>query len=109
MSANNEPSPYTTDWLRGVLKESTSEVRQAPVLPPGGHHRLIAEAHGHYECVQDGPFSVAVFVPDPLRDDEIRECINEVRRIALNYGGSQQLRERLAAYLGPILRGERRP
>lgn len=106
MSANNELSRYTPEWLSGVLKESKNEATAEPLLAPGGHYARRVGAGdgdtyvvGHAEPAR-GPC---------LMDHEIAAVVNELRRIALDYGGSQQLRERLAGYIAPILRGERRP
>lgn len=80
MSANNEESRYSRAWLQGMLGDK-------PVLV------------GHAQGAQGLQ----------LKDHEIAQAVNEVRRIALEYGGTQQLRDRLAGYLGPILKGEKRP
>lgn len=101
MSASQE-TPYTADWLRGALRQSEMDSRNDPPLPPGGHHRL----HAGTGLGDPIPRTVADL---GLKDHEVAQVVNELRRIALEYGGSQQLRERIATYIKPILRGEGRP
>jgi hypothetical protein len=104
MSANNEQSPWTRDWLEQAMGASVKISPPLP-LPPDA---VVVDGVA-YRGVPE-PLSVGHAMPATgFSDHEIRECVNELRRIALEYGGSQQLRERLAGYIAPILRGERRP
>ena len=44
--------------------------------------------------------------PD-LKDHEIAKIVNDLRDIGKTYGQSQQLRERIARYIVPILKPEK--
>lgn len=112
MSANNEQSRYTPDWLRGVLSESKRDsLRDDPALAPGGHYHGRPAQLGVevlYSTLTSGEHGEPMWLRQ-FKEDEIARAVNELRRLALEYGGSQQLRERITYYLAPILRGERRP
>lgn len=82
MSGSNQESPYTREWLERNLGQPARHQ-----VVHDGEQRWLLGFHDH----------------------EVARAVNEVRRIALNYGGSHQLRDRLSAYLAPILKGERRP
>ena len=41
-----------------------------------------------------------------MKDHEIRQVVNELTRIARDFGQTQQLRARISDYLVPILKGE---
>jgi hypothetical protein len=43
--------------------------------------------------------------PDPLKDHQVAALVNELRDIAVQYHGTQQLRERIAQVVVPALRG----
>lgn len=92
MSANNVPHTFTREWLN----EHYPLPRQAPEIDEKLGARL---AQGRAVPLMLAPF----------RDDEVAKVVNECRRIALDYGGSQQLREHLRRYLAPILKGEAAP
>lgn len=84
MSASNQESPFDRAWLTRMVGDKP---------PPQG---------------QDIDIEVTEYMW-VLKDHEVRTVVNEVRRLALEYGGSQQLRDRLASYLAPILKGQQRP
>lgn len=82
MSASNQESPYNREWLARLVGDSDPETGRG--------------------------IEVTEHMP-ALKDHEVSLVVNEVRRIALEYGCTQQLRDRLADYLGPILGGQKRP
>lgn len=126
MSASNEESPYNRSWLDSMLKRERPEREQRP--------SILESLCAPSQRVGAGDGDTYVAAPAPLRkyadskepppiamhdgqqqwllgfkDHEVAAIVNELRRIALEYGGSQQLRSRIAEYLAPILKGERRP
>lgn len=104
MSASQE-NGYTTDWLRHVLGNRPT-VAPPPNSPVTGAYEPRKVGAG------DGDTYVGYAQPAvqaPLQDHEVAQVVNELRRLALEFGGSQQLRERIASYIVPILRGEKRP
>lgn len=94
MSANNQESRFTREWLSDSF----------PLKPMANQHAIDAGLSARLIQGKAVPVTIT-----PLRDDEIAKVVNECRRIALDFGGSQQLREHLRAYLAPILKGEVAP
>lgn len=104
MSASNEESRYNRGWLEAVMKPGGKVELLAPLAAPIPYGRPVGAG--------DGDTYVAAAMPAQglqLNDHEVATVVNETRRLALEYGGSQMLRDKLSAYLTPILRGERRP
>lgn len=68
-------------------------------------HRIAVTAN--YPDVEEAQFDSAIFkialasleaeaAPVPMKDHQLRELVNELRDIAVEYHGTQQLRERIA-------------
>lgn len=67
-------SPFTTDW---VLAHSEEECNPS-------------------DCFERQPLYIAPPAPVAMKDHQIRALVNELRDIAVEYYGTQQLRERIA-------------
>ncbi|MCH9418332.1 hypothetical protein [Enterobacter hormaechei] len=67
-------SPFTTDW---VLAHSEDECNPS-------------------DCFERQPLYIAPPAPVAMKDHQIRDLVNELRDIAVEYYGTQQLRERIA-------------
>lgn len=102
---------YDKSWLQGVLGDrngfTPGPTHAKPPAPPGSQPVSRDWDRPGYDPLTVGHATPAVSLD--LKDHEIAIVVNELRRIALDYGGSQQLREHIAHYIKPILRGERRP
>lgn len=67
-------SPFTTDW---VLAHSEEECNPS-------------------DCFERQPLYITPPAPVAMKDHQIRALVNELRDIAVEYYGTQQLRERIA-------------
>lgn len=107
MSANNEESRYTPSWLANVLGDPRNSMRGAPEVVHADPQVVGAVRLDQRGVVMQDDSGNRWLLG--FKDEEIAAIVSDLRRISLEYGGSLQLREHLRTYLGPILRGERRP
>lgn len=85
------------EMYHAVLEAKKSEVR-----PRGGLELKVDESILMTEIVLA---ALTATVTKRLNDHEIRETVNALRDIAVTYGQTQQLRERIAHCIVPKLKG----
>ncbi|MEB1006806.1 hypothetical protein VC862_19630 [Citrobacter braakii] len=73
--------------------------------PIGAFHISDQQVEGTSDYIKDGEWPIdngvievytAPPAPEPMKDHQIRELVNDLRDIAVEYHGTQQLRERIA-------------
>lgn len=117
--------PETGDWLYDDPIELAKAIRKGPDMPPAqpaadsepDRNPVLAYADSYRDMAKQGVESVPIWsvITDlerniaPLyrhaqqpvvpKDHQIRELVNQLRDIAIEYHGTQQLRERIARVL----------
>lgn len=64
-------------------------------LHPGKKIKLYPAPHASQEQAQQ-----------PIKDHQIAQIVNQLRGIAIEFGGTQQLRERIAGVIVPVLKAQ---
>lgn len=117
--------PETGDWLYDDPIELAKAIRKGPDMPPSqpaldtepDRNPVLAYADSYRDMAKQGVESVPIWSvitdlerniapvyrhaqqPVVPKDHQIRELVNQLRDIAIEYHGTQQLRERIARVL----------
>ncbi|SYH22586.1 Uncharacterised protein [Klebsiella pneumoniae] len=117
--------PETGDWLYDDPIELAKAIRKGPDMPPvqpvadseQDRNPVLAYADSYRDMAKQGVESVPIWSvitdlerniapvyrhaqqPVVPKDHQIRELVNQLRDIAIEYHGTQQLRERIARVL----------
>ncbi|MFM3900964.1 hypothetical protein AB8T08_27090, partial [Klebsiella pneumoniae subsp. ozaenae] len=117
--------PDTGDWLYDDPIELAKAIRKGPDMPPSqpaldtepDRNPVLAYADSYRDMAKQGVESVPIWSvitdlerniapvyrhaqqPVVPKDHQIRELVNQLRDIAIEYHGTQQLRERIARVL----------
>ncbi len=117
--------PDTGDWLYDDPIELAKAIRKGPDMPPvqpvadsePDRNPVLAYADSYRDMAKQGVESVPIWSvitdlerniapvyrhaqqPVVPKDHQIRELVNQLRDIAIEYHGTQQLRERIARVL----------
>ncbi len=117
--------PETGDWLYDDPIELAKAIRKGPDMPPAqpaadsepDRNPVLAYADSYRDMAKQGVESVPIWSvitdlerniapvyrhaqqPVVPKDHQIRELVNQLRDIAIEYHGTQQLRERIARVL----------
>lgn len=85
-----EPVGEVSEQRDGLVMDGTVDL--------GGNstHRIIKGASKMKRLPIGTKFYITPQAPEPMKDHQIRELVNELRDIAIEYHGTQQLRERIA-------------
>ncbi len=95
-----------------ILRDIEMDLRLAEIArasltaePIGAFHISDQQVEGTSDYIKDGEWPIDNGVievyttppaPEPMKDHQIRELVNDLRDIAVEYHGTQQLRERIA-------------
>lgn len=95
-----------------ILRDIEMDLRLAEIArasltaePIGAFHISDQQVEGTSDYIKDGEWPIdngvievytAPPAPEPMKDHQIRELVNDLRDIAVEYHGTQQLRERIA-------------